>query len=225
MDTEADRVLSVRKIRDALVELASRQEPLDILAVSGDGTLDNHVLVAAYWAFFPDLVKYRAGTIDCSAVGPKDLETIPSDWRKAFFATLPDGKDLDPDENTVKQIWLLRSQLEPLLRKGRKAARIIRKTRREANDNDTLLRISILATLFPQKVALRSHGFDLAGLAEAERDNTFQGLYSHVRCISFYPAGTAADNAVFAGTPGWAYGLFAGLLHPAFPFSPRCAGV
>jgi len=218
IETEADRVRSVEKIRNALQGLSKKQAPLDILVVSGDGTMDHHVLVAAFWAFYPDLVKFRKGAIDCGAVNREDLSTVPDEYRDAFFKHLPDGKTVDPSEATIKEIWLLRSSLEPLLLKKKPLSKILQRIRRKRED--PLLRIAIIATLFPDKVVLRSHGFDLSGLANATRERTFQGLYPYVRCFCTYPAGTAADNAVFAGVPGWGYGLAAGLLSKFRFFDP-----
>ena len=218
IDTEADRVRSVQKIRNALRDLGKKQAPLDVLVVSGDGTMDHHVLVAAFWAFYPDLVKFRKGAVDCSAVSREDLATIPDAYRAAFFERLPDGKTLEPSEATIKEIWLLRSRLEPLLLKQKPLSRILKRVRRK--QDDLLLRIAILATLFPEKVVLRPHGFDLSALADATLKRTFQGLYPFVRSLCTYPAGTAADNAIFAGVPGWAYGLVAGLLAKSRFFEP-----
>ena len=218
IDTEADRVRSVQKIRNALSDLAKKQAPLDVLVVSGDGTMDHHVLVAAFWAFYPDLVYFRKGTIDCSAVSRNDLSEIPDIYRALFSETLPNSKALDPSEATIKEIWLLRSKLEPLLLKKKLLPNILRHVRRK--QDDLLLRIAMLATLFPEKVVLRPHGFDLSKLAGATKERTFQGLYPFVRCFCTYPAGTAADNAVFAGVPGYGFGLMAGLLAKTRLFEP-----
>jgi hypothetical protein len=210
LETQADRVRSVETIRDTLKDLSADPVPLDLLVVSGDGTLDNHVLVAAYWAFFPDLVRYRAGALATGPLDPVDFARIPEPYRTAFLEKLPDTATLDPDENTVKKVWLLRSELEPLLRRHKPVSRILKRTGRSRED--AMLRFAILASYCPEKVMLRPHGFDLSGLAHASRERTFQGLYPFLRSIALYPAGTAADNAVFAGVPGWSYGLVAGLL-------------
>jgi hypothetical protein len=218
IDTEPDRVRSVERIRHALLDLSKDHLPLDLLVVSGDGTLDHHVLVAAFWAFYPELVRYLPGRIDCSALSDEDLRELPSSYRSLFLENLPDGRAINPSEDTIKEIWLLRSRLERLVRKRKPVAAIVQRAGRERGD--PLLRIAILATVLPEKVVLRPHGFDLSGLANAPEDKTFRGLYPFIRCICTYPAGTAADNAVFAGVPGWAYGLFAGLLTKFRLFSP-----
>ncbi len=210
LDTEADRIRSVENIRDALLSLSGKEPPLDVMVVSGDGTLDHHVLVAAFWAFYPDLVTYRPGAIDCGAVIRQDLEELPEEYRSAFFEDIPDGRSLEPGEDTVTEIWLLRSALERILRKKKPVSRIVKRAGREPED--LLLRIAVLTALFPEKVVLRPHGFDLSKLADATQERTFQGLYPYIRSICTYPAGTAADNAVFAGVPGWGYGQVAGLL-------------
>lgn len=210
VDTQPDRVESVTRIRDALLEAAALGKPLDLMVISGDGTLDHHVLMAAFWAFFPDLVAQRPGAIDTSGVTGADLASVPTRLRDAFLDPLPTGKDLDPTPETITDIWLLRNELEPLLRKGRSPERIVRKARRPRSDS--LLRVAVLATLLPHRVVLRPPGFDIAGLAQANQERAFQGLYPYIRSICCYPAGTAADNAVFSGVPGWVYAQFSGVL-------------
>jgi hypothetical protein len=210
VDTQPDRVESVSNIRDALRDAASLGKPLDLMVISGDGTLDHHVLLAAFWAFFPDLVDQRPGAIDTSGVTGADLAAVPSKLRDAFLDPLPTGKDLIPSPETITDIWLLRHELEPLLRRGKSPERIVRKARRPRSDS--LLRVAVLAALLPHRVVLRPPGFDLAGLTQASQERAFQGLYPYIRSICCYPAGTAADNAVFSGVPGWVYAQFAGLL-------------
>lgn len=210
VETDADRIASVGRIKDELVALADGERPLDLLVVSGDGSLDHHVLVAAFWAFCPQLVRYRGGCIDCTAVLPAELESLPVSYRETFFAAPLETAQLQPSEAVIKDIWLLRNRLEKQLRRGRPAEKIVRRAKRSADD--IKLRVAILATLFPDKVVLRSDGFDLRALAEASQADTFQGLYPFVRCICTYPAGTAADNAVFAGVPGWGYAFHSGWL-------------
>jgi hypothetical protein len=210
VDTQPDRVQSVTNIRDALLEAAGLGRPLDLMVISGDGTLDHHVLLAAFWAFFPDLVKQVPGSIDTSGVTAADLATVPTRLRDAFLDPLPTGADLQPNPETITDIWLLRSELEPLLRKGKSPERILRKARRPRGDS--LLRVAVLASLLPHRVVLRPPGFDIAGLAAANQERAFQGLYPYIRSICCYPAGTAADNAVFSGVPGWVYAQFSGLL-------------
>mgnify|MGYP006971706770 CR=1 FL=1 len=210
VDTHPDRVQSVTNIRDVLLEAASLGKPLDLMVISGDGTLDHHVLVAAFWAFFPDMVSQSPGSIDTTAVTGADLASIPSRLRDAFLDPLPTAKDLEPTPETIKELWLLRSDLEPLLRRGRSPERIERRARRPRSDS--LLRVAVLATLLPHRVVLRAPGFDISGLAEASQERAFQGLYPYIRAICCYPAGTAADNAVFSGVPGWVYAQFSGVL-------------
>ncbi|MBN2360162.1 MAG: hypothetical protein JXR83_11990 [Deltaproteobacteria bacterium] len=210
VDTLADRVRSVEGIRDAFKQLASEQKPIDVIIVSGDGSVDHHLLIAAYWAFYPDLVSYRPGAIDCSAVTEQDLATLPPSYRATFFKHLPDGSALDPTEETIRTIWLLRNRIEDDVVQHRPVARILRRARRDRDD--LYLAIAILATLLPHRVVLRPHGFDLSALSTADRESTFKGLYPFLRSVCPYPAGTAADNAVFAGVPGWGYAMWAGLL-------------
>lgn len=203
VETHPDRVTSVTRIRDALLAHSTDDVPLDVVVFSGDGSLDHHVVVAAFWAFYPDLVTYRDGAIDTSAVGPEDLLRVSPAYRRAFLDPLPDGAGIDPTLETLKQLWVLRSAVEPLLAKERSVSRILRKLDRHAED--AMLRVAVLSALVPEKVVLRAHGFDLSGLAKATRERTFQGLYPFIRAIAAYPAGTAADNAQYAGVPGWAY--------------------
>lgn len=210
VETQPDRLQSVTAIRDGLVQVAQDGKPLDVMVISGDGSLDHHVLVAAYWAFYPELVQQRSGEISCQNVSAEDLEKLPKQYRATFFEHLPDGASLDPTEEVIKQIWLLRGKLESALRAGKSTSRILRKAQR--SKDDLMLQVAILATLFPDKVALRPHGFDLSKLVNTSQEKTFQGLFPFIRCISTYPAGTAADNAVFAGVPGWGFGLLAGVL-------------
>lgn len=207
VETHPDRVTSARRIRDGLLALSGGDLPLDLLVVSGDGSLDHHVLVATFWAFYPDLVRQRPGEIEVSAT-PEEIGALPRSYRQAFLPADPSA--LVPDDDTIRSIWLLRGRLEGLLRRGRSPARICRAADRDASD--PLLRIAVLAALLPHRVKLRAHGFDLTGLAKATRERTFQGLYQHVRSICAYPAGTAADNALYAGVPGYAFAQVAGLL-------------
>jgi len=210
VDTLPSRVASVAAIRDALREAAALGRPLDLMVISGDGTLDHHVLMAAFWAFFPDLVTQRPGAIDASAVSGADLAGVPERLRAAFLEPLPAGEGLVADEATITAIWVLRARLERLLRDGASPERVLRKAR--LGPKDPLLRIAILATLLPHRVVLRPPGFDLSGLAQASQERAFQGLYPYIRSICCYPAGTAADNAVFSGVPGWVYAQLSPLL-------------
>ena len=218
VETDRDRIVSVRRIAETLAKLGQEGKPLDVLVVSGDGSLDHHFMVAAYHAFYPELVTYREGEIDCSAVDEDDLASLPEGYREAFCGTLPDGSELDPTEDLIKELWLLRAALEPTLRKGKSVAKVLKKAKRGADD--LALRVVVLATLFPNKVKLRPHGFDLSGLANAERETTFKGLYPFIRSICTYPAGTAADNAVAAGVPGYMFGALARLITRFRIFGP-----
>ncbi len=210
VETQPDRHDSVRNIRDALRDAASLGKPLDVMVISGDGTLDHHVLIAAFWAFFPDLVKPVPGAIDTSAVTSADLASVPTRLRDAFLDPLPTAEQLEASPETITDIWLLRHELEPLLRRGKSPERIERKAKRSRSD--ALLRVAVLASLLPHRVVLRPPGFDIQGLAKANQERAFQGLYPYIRSICCYPAGTAADNAVFSGVPGWVYAQFSGIL-------------
>ncbi|MBX2800109.1 MAG: hypothetical protein KTR31_20695 [Myxococcales bacterium] len=209
VETLPDRVASVQRIRDALQTLGAEDRPLDILLFSGDGSLDHHVLVAAFAAFYPDLVAQREGEI--SATEPSEEEWARLDPEvRSVLSPLPDGAGLEPDEATIHRLWVLRATVDKLLRRGKGLARVAVKT--EMSLSDPVLRLAILAAVLPTRVHLRAHGFDLAELATASREQAFQGLYPFVRSIACYPAGTAADNALYAGIPGWTYAQWAGWL-------------
>ena len=201
--TQADRHASVMGIAEALRRGAAGDRPLDVIVIAGDGTLDHHVLTAAYVAFYPDLAQYRPGTLDVSQVTPEHLSRAPRSWRRAFLDPLPTTDTLTPDEATVQQLWVLRSQIERNLSAGDHPERVCAQAGRSARD--PLLRLAVLATLAPRAVVVRSHGFDLEGLSRATQESSFQGLYAHIRAISVIPAGTASDNALYAGVPGWGY--------------------
>ncbi|MBT3221104.1 MAG: hypothetical protein HN348_18640, partial [Proteobacteria bacterium] len=213
VETHPDRVESVTKIRDGLQKVSEDEKPVDILAISGDGSLDHHVLVAAFWAFYPDLVEYRDGEIALHELTEEERRQLPSGYRQAFLEGI-DTSRLEPDEDTIKKIWLLRAHLERAVRKGRSVRRIF--SRAGVISIDQVLRVSVLAALLPHRVTLRPHGFDLAGLATATQESTFQGLYPFIRSITAYPAGTAADNALYAGVPGWGYAQMSRIV-TAFP--------
>lgn len=206
VETHADHLSSIRRIRDKLVELSAQPAPLDVIVVGGDGTLDHHFLLAAFYAFYPDRVRERPGSIQVSGITPQDLARVPEDLRRGFSLDEP-LPAIAPTDPNVKVSWVLRGQIDLLIRRGASAKRIARKTRRKPND--PLLRLAVLAALFPTKVTLQAPYLDLAGLAEASQAETFRGLYPWIRSIVPYPAGTAADNAVFAGVPGLLFGLFA----------------
>ncbi len=206
VETHADHLSSIRRVRDKLLELSAQRAPLDVIVVGGDGTLDHHFLLAAFAAFYPDRVRERSGIIQATGITPQDLARVPEELRRGLALDEPIPAVAPTDPN-VKICWVLRNQVEPLLRRGATAKRIVRKTRRKAND--PLLRLAVLATLFPTKVTLQPPFLDLSGLAEAPQSETFRGLYPWIRSIVPYPAGTAADNAVFAGVPGLLFGLIA----------------
>jgi len=203
VETLPDRVASVAGIRDALVEARSAGKPLDVLVFSGDGSLDHHVLVAAYWAFYPELVEEKKGLIAVEEPTPEEWRTVPDPIREAFVSPIPDPGDLAPTEANIQRIWVIRRRIERAVRAGRSPRRIA--ARAGLEPSDPRLRLAVFATLFPHRLRLRAHGFDLSGLAEATQAQAFQGLYPFVRSIGVYPAGTAADNALYAGIPGYAY--------------------
>ncbi len=202
VETQPDLVRSVERIREKLLELAEDDAPLDLMVISGDGSLDHHVMVAAYAAFHPDLVEHRDGGIDCSAVGQEGLTRLPPGYRQAFFGQgLP--AEIEPTQENVTRIWLLRSRLEKAVRKGLEPDRIVKQA--GLAPDDPRLAVAILATLWPHEVSLLPEHYDLTKLAEASQEETFQGLYPWIRAVACYPAGVAADNAVFAGVPGWGF--------------------
>ncbi len=203
VETLADRVDSVTAIRDALLEASEPAGPLDVLVFAGDGSLDHHVLVAAFWAFYPDLVTPLVGGIEVEPPTREERARIDPDLARAFLDPLPDAGDLAPTEQTIQRLWVLRRKIERAVRRGSRPDTIARKAGLDVRD--PRLRLAVYATLLPHRVALRAHGFDLSGLAEASQELAFQGLYAHIRSIAVYPAGTAADNALYAGIPGYGY--------------------
>jgi len=203
VETHPNRVTSVTGIRDAFLAHSSPGVPLDLMVLSGDGSLDHHVLVAAYWAFYPELVTYREGSISCEAPSSAELARIPNIYRRTFVEPLPDVTHLQPKDDTIREIWLLRDALKSALLKQKSMTRLTRIAERHLQD--PLFRVAVMAALFPDRVTLRPHGFDLSGLATATQEQAFQGLYGYIRSIAAYPAGTASDNALYAGVPGWVY--------------------
>jgi hypothetical protein len=202
VETQPDLASSVDGIRARLVELSEDDVPLDLMVISGDGSLDHHVMVAAYSAFHPELVEHRPGRVDCSEIGEEELSRLPPGYHQAFFRQgLP--ADVEPTQENVTRVWLLRSRLEKALRRGREPEKIARMA--GLGPGDPILGIAILATLWPQRVTLLPEHYDLTKLAEASQEDTFQGLYPWIRALACYPAGVAADNAVFAGVPGWGF--------------------
>ncbi len=202
VETQAEFARSISAIRDKLVELAAEEAPLDLMVISGDGSLDHHVLVAAYSAFYPDLVEMRPGRIDGSRVTERHLEELPPDYRRVFF---PRGvpRDIEPSQANITLIWLLRSKIESAVQRDRSPERILRLAGRD--NGDPLVAVAVLAARWPQLVDLVPEHYDLERLAEATLEESFRGLYPWIRAIACYPAGVAADNAVFAGVPGWTY--------------------
>ncbi len=202
VETLPDRVASITAIRDTLVKAAETDAPLDVLVFSGDGSLDHHVLIAAFWAFCPELVAPLDGSIAVEPPSTEEREGLDPGLR-TFFEPLPDPSHLTPDEPTVQGMWVLRRRIERAVRRGRSPDRIARKAGLDVRD--PRLRLAVYATLLPHRVTLRARGFDLSGLVEASQEQAFQGLYPFIRSIAVYPAGTAADNALYAGIPGYAY--------------------
>lgn len=210
VETQIDRLESIQGIRDALVAMHADGSLVDVLVFSGDGSLDHHVLVAAFWAFYPELVAPIEGGIEVTAPTREELSGVDPEVRRAFLSPLPTGEGLVADETTVQRIWALRNRVVGPLSRGKSPARIAR--RAELPETSPLLRLAVLATVLPHRVRLRAAGFDLSGLADATQEHTFQGLYPYIRSIGCYPAGTAADNALYAGVPGWQYAQFSRLL-------------
>ncbi|MCO4748047.1 MAG: hypothetical protein KC912_24855 [Proteobacteria bacterium] len=202
VETLPDRRESIAGIRDALLEASKHEGPLDVLVVSGDGSLDHHVLVAAFWAFYPELVQPLEGCITVEPPSPEERGRIDPSLR-AYCEPLPEAGHLEPTEENIHRLWVMRRKIERAVRRGARPEAIARKA--GAYERDPTLRLAVYATLFPHRVVLRAHGFDLGGLADATQEQAFQGLYSHIRSIAVYPAGTAADNALYAGIPGYAY--------------------
>lgn len=206
--TAADPIASARGIRDALRELHATGRPLDVMCVAGDGTLDHHLLTGAYWAFHPDLVHERPGEI--SVTRPDSLDRAPPRWRALLESSFPTGEGTSTTPEVIHRLWTLRARLPALLRKDPSPARTA--TRLGLRARDPRLALAVVATLWPDHVTLRPDGLDLSGLARATQEGTFEGLYPFIRAIAVYPAGTASDNALFSGAPGWLFSRFSGLL-------------
>ncbi len=222
VDTLPNRIDSVLAIRDALKHCASMGRPLDLLVFSGDGTLDHHVLVAAYMAFCPELVATTPAEV--SLCGPADDEraAVPARLRKTFLDPLWDdlgavpagdvipvaGKlGIDATEEAVHQFWVLRRRIDGLVRSNAAPWRIARRARLSVDDPK--LRLLVMSVLWPDRVVVRAPGFDLSALADAPRETAALGLYPYIRSIAVYPCGTAADNALYAGIPGYIFASFA----------------
>ena len=201
--TAIDDVDSIRGIRDALLEVVQRPGPLDVIVIGGDGTLDHHFLIAAAAAFYPEHVEECEGVFDASGVTAEDLAHLPGGWQDELSLLPP--VSLSPDVETVREIWVLREKIARAVRRGWSVQKLL--SRLDRAGDDPVLKAAVLATAAPHRVQLQPPGFDLAGLAEAPQEATFRGLYPWVRSVTAYPAGTAADNAVFSGVPGLLLGL------------------
>jgi len=202
VETHRDATTSVKNIREAMLRLSDNDQPLDLMVVSGDGSLDHHVLVAAYSAFYPELVVFRPGRIDCSEITDEQLLSLPADVRNALYR---DGvpSSLKPTQETITAIWLARMNLESAVLAGAPLHKLGKAAGLDLDD--PVLAVAVLAARWPDRVDLVPDHFDLAKLAHATMAESFQGLYPYIRAIACYPAGVAADNAVFAGVPGWGF--------------------
>ena len=203
VETLPDRVESITAIRDALLEARKEPGPLDVIVFSGDGSLDHHVLVAAFWAFYPELVAERPGELAVEEPTTEERARLDPALVRAFCDPFPDPGDLAPTEATVQKLWVVRRRIERAVRRGSRPSTIARKA--GLDERDPRLRLAVYATLLPHRVTWRATGFDLSALATASQEQAFQGLYPFIRSIAVYPAGTAADNALYAGIPGYAY--------------------
>jgi len=203
VETLPDRVASVRAIRDAMRAAATEPGPLDVIVFSGDGSLDHHVLVAAFWAFYPDLVTQRPGAITVEPPTREERARLDPRLVRTFCEPLPDAEGLPTDEATIQELWVIRRRIERAVRRGSRPATIARKA--GLDPGDRRLRLAVYATLLPHRVVLGADGFDLEALATASQEEAFQGLYPFIRSIAVYPAGTAADNALYAGIPGYGF--------------------
>ena len=203
IETQSDRVASVRAIRDQLLALHDPDIPLDVIAFAGDGGLDHHVLVAAFLAFQPSLVVERPGEVSVAPLPEDELAALDAWLVEHFLSPLPTGEGLEATEANVKRLWVLRAEVEAALQRGVAPSALAE--RLDRSTDDPVLRFAVLAAVLPHRVRIRAHGFDLKGLATADREQAFQGLYPYVRSITAYPAGTAADNALYAGIPGWGF--------------------
>ena len=210
VDTLPDRIESVTAIRDALLRCADRGKALDLLVFSGDGTLDHHVLVAAFQAFRPELVRTVEGAVRVHPPTDVELDTVAPRLREAFLSPLPSEDALTPSEEAVHSFWVLRRRIDALVRKGGHPRRIARKA--GLSVDAPLLRLLVMSVLLPHRVEVRAAGFDLSALADSPREVEAQGLFPYLRSIAVYPAGTAADNALYAGIPGYIFASFAKLL-------------
>ena len=202
--TAIDDLESIRGIRDALVEAVEAPGELDVLVIGGDGTLDHHFLIAACAAFYPELVEERPGVFSTADLRQDDLDHLPKGWVSGL--RLHEHRaDREVTTAEVHAIWLLRDRIAPGIRRGWSLSRLL--SRVDRREDDALLAMAVLAAAAPDRVVLHAPGFDLEGLANAPQEATFRGLYPWIRSVTAYPAGTAADNAVFSGVPGLLLGL------------------
>ena len=84
VQTKPERRASVLGIAKAFRELAAKPEPLDVVVFTGDGGLDHHALIAAYLAFYPDLVVERPGEIRVEPPTEEELSRLPRGFVDAF---------------------------------------------------------------------------------------------------------------------------------------------
>lgn len=201
-ETKADERESVLGIRDALRSAAA---PLDVIVVGGDGSLDHHFLLAAAAAFYPEHVTEQPGRI-AADVTAADLARLPRRWVSALGLDQP-LPELTPTTAQVREVWVMRSTIAEGIRRRWSSRRLL--ARLGAFAEDPLVRAAVLATVAPDRVVVQAPGLDLSGLAAASQEETFRGFYPWIRSVTAYPAGTAADNAVFAGVPGLLLGLTA----------------
>ncbi len=213
VETQPERLESIRGIREALAEAGEDERPLDVIVFSGDGTLDHHVLVAAFLAFHPELVVAQSGVIEVEAPDEAALRGAHPHLRDAVLPA--PTVELPADEETVRRIMALRMRIRRAVLGGASLRRIERIA--GAPITDPYVHLALYASIFPTSVTLRAPGYDLSRLADASREETYRGLYPWIRSIAVYPCGTAADNALYAGVPGWAFARASRLLRRLAP--------
>lgn len=194
VETLADRVQSVRRIARALREAHEPGVPLDVLVLTGDSSLDHHVLTGAYRAFRPELTPERPGEITVRA---PDAPGPEADWLRDWLEAPLDTSAFDPTEAWVRHHWSLRAEVTARLARARSVEQLAQGLSASAEE----LRLAAYGACWPGAVTIRPHGFDLSGLGASDAP----GLDRYLRAIVAYPAGTAADNALYAGIPGWGF--------------------